>query len=196
MSRTVIQVIASAIQARANCIKSGNKEWQEKWEERLKEMEDRLPSGSGFDRGTKIDLDRSWPYRQPASFITLTTSYHHMNEYGYYTHWSDHELIVRPVFEGSIDITVRGTTAEGEDADEGWEDYVSELFHTKLSEIVEEYRYAEGEVVKLVEKQQDTKVRINRAETRWGVTGYWIDTQERLPIWVPEEAVYRLEKKA
>lgn len=59
MKTTVIREIASRIAARQNCIKSGNLAWQHSHEDVLRALAEELPSGSGIDCGTKIDLDDS-----------------------------------------------------------------------------------------------------------------------------------------
>jgi hypothetical protein len=62
-----------------------------------------LPSGSGFDSGTKIDLDRSTPEK-----IVFFTSFHHMNNDGFYVGWSNHDVIVRPSLTWGFDLRVTG----------------------------------------------------------------------------------------
>ena len=61
-----------------------------------------LPHGSGFDMGCKIDLERSKQDK-----IVITTSYHHMDQNGYYAGWTDHTITVRPSFSG-IRIAIGG----------------------------------------------------------------------------------------
>ena len=103
MQTTMIRAIASTIDAYKRCLETGNKEWADKHRERLAQLEHELPSGSGIDCGTKIDLDRSYIDR-----VTLTFSYHHMNENGFYVGWTEHTAVIRPAFDGlRIDITGR-----------------------------------------------------------------------------------------
>ena len=59
-------------------------------------VKDFMPSGSGFDAGTKLDLDLSHAER-----LVFTTSYHHMNDGGYYDGWTEHTVTVTPGFNGS-----------------------------------------------------------------------------------------------
>lgn len=48
--------LARLVQARLNCIAQGNQEWLGKHEERIVELvKEQMPSGSGFDYGTKLD---------------------------------------------------------------------------------------------------------------------------------------------
>lgn len=100
--RTLIQDIASTIVAYKNCIAMNNTLWQEKHLEHIHELQEELPSGSGIDCGTKIDIDRS-----NGSRVVLTCEYHHMNESGYYDGWTEHTIYVTPSFDG-IDLHITG----------------------------------------------------------------------------------------
>lgn len=53
-----------------------------------------MPSGSGIDCGTKIDISGSTPTK-----LYFTFDYHHMNQHGFYCGWTSHALIVRPDFD-------------------------------------------------------------------------------------------------
>ena len=96
--------LASAIEARQNCARltpdnaMHNPEWFDRWTERINDLVDLLPSGSGIDTGTEIDLDRSTGEK-----IVLYLSFHHMND-GFYSGWTDHTVIVR----GIIRLTMGG----------------------------------------------------------------------------------------
>src|ERR1700733_9988314 len=94
-SRPVYREIASLIQAIGNCQRSWNKEWEEKHGERLRHLVELLPSGSGFDNGTKLDTIAS-----NAEKLVFTTAFHHMNENGYYDGWTEHTVYVTPSFDG------------------------------------------------------------------------------------------------
>src|SRR5690242_28193 len=101
MQRTLVAAIASAAQARHNCLASNNSEWLDHWTGQLEQYaRNELPSGSGIDSGTKIDLDAS-----NDKIVVLTLGYHHMDENGYYDGWTDHTIRVRPAFNG-IDLTI------------------------------------------------------------------------------------------
>lgn len=103
-NQSIIQQIAQAVMARQNCTKFGNTEWFEKWTDRLRAIQrNYLPSGSGIDNGTKIDLDRSTGEK-----IVLTAGFHHMDQHGYYDGWTDYTITVRPSFVFGIDISIRG----------------------------------------------------------------------------------------
>jgi hypothetical protein len=123
--KTLYQEIASRIQAYNNCIKSGNTEWEHKHLDVLTKLESHLPSGSGFDSGTQIDVDRSNDKR-----IILTTSFHHMDEYGGYDGWTEHEIWITPSFQG-IDLRITGR-----DLNE-FKDYCYQTFEYCLTRPVE-----------------------------------------------------------
>jgi hypothetical protein len=118
----VYKRLASLIEARSNCIQSGNTEWRDKHEERAEQItKNHLPSGSGFDAGTTLDLGASTAER-----LVFRTSFHHMNGDGYYDGWSDHTVIVTPSL--AFDYTLRIT---GRDRDD-WKEYARECFSACL----------------------------------------------------------------
>jgi hypothetical protein len=127
MKTTLIQAIASTVDALHTCEKRENGEamgWSRKHRERLRAMEQELPSGSGFDSGTRIDIERSSMER-----VVLTTSYHHMNEHGMYDGWTNHTIIVTPSFHGVLlRITGRERYRSG-----GWKDYAYDVFYDVLT---------------------------------------------------------------
>lgn len=104
---TLLQAIASTLEARRNCIASKNVEWKAKHEQTLLELENQLPSGSGFDSGTRICIDECTEKK-----IVLETSFHHMDEHGMYTGWSNHAIVITPGFVGFyIRVTGRNVDA-------------------------------------------------------------------------------------
>ncbi len=114
--------IANAIVARTNCERSGNTEWYARWTERLAQLADLLPSGSGVDSGTTIDLERS-----TGAKIVLGTAYHHMDEGGGYSGWTEHAITIRPAFIGGIDLTIGGRDRNG------IKEYLGEMYHADLT---------------------------------------------------------------
>ena len=119
----VYEALARAIVARLNCIASSNAEWQERWEDKAHcIVRDYLPSGSGVDSGTKLDLDACKPER-----IVLQTSFHHMAGNGFYDGWTDHTVTVTPSFVGGFDVKVSGRNRND------IKDYLGELYHDCLS---------------------------------------------------------------
>lgn len=129
-NQTLIEAISSAISARINCSLSGNKEWMQKWDERLAQLGQSLPHGSGFDSGTDIITD----VRTPDYEIVLDTSFHHMKE-GMYDGWTHHRVVIRPTFTGlHIDV-------KGKDKNQ-IKDYIADCLHTSLSEPAPEMPWA------------------------------------------------------
>jgi hypothetical protein len=127
MLRTVIYQIASAYIARENCRKSGNALWLERHEDKIERLvSDHLPHGSGFDSGTKFDWESSTPKR-----LVFQTSFHHMNENGFYDGWTKHQVSVTPGFCG-LDLVIGGR-----DRNE-IKDYIAEVFHSALSAEVDD----------------------------------------------------------
>jgi hypothetical protein len=122
MKRKLFEVLASSIEARAHCVKSGNTEWFWKHGETAEQLTaDHMPSGSGVDSGTTIDLDKS-----TADKIVFHTSYHHMNDGGYYDGWTEHDVIVTPSLASGFNIKVTGRDRNG------IKDYLGDLFYESL----------------------------------------------------------------
>ena len=102
--RPLYAEIASIIDAYHRCVETGNA-FAEKHLETLKAIEDNyLPSGSGIDDGTKIDIDAS-----SASKLVLTFGYHYKNENGYYDGWYDYKVIVKPSLMFGVEIRIVGS---------------------------------------------------------------------------------------
>lgn len=102
--RKVYQVLASSLMAHRNCILHNNVEWRDIWERRIEWLEkEYLPSGSGFDAGTTVDIDACGDTK-----MVFKTAYHHMDENGFYDGWTSHEVIAEPEFLSGIDVKVTG----------------------------------------------------------------------------------------
>ena len=103
MARYLYSELATLIDARKRCIETNNDfaNTHQVTIERL--VRDHMPSGSGFDNGTQIDLDKSHAGR-----LVFSTAFHHMNETGYYDGWTEHTVRVTPSFLGGFDIRVSG----------------------------------------------------------------------------------------
>ena len=111
------QKISSLLGAIENCQKSGNLWWEQKHGKALDEfIENNMPSGSGFDSGTKLD-DKSKPER-----IVFNTSFHHMDDSGGYCGWSEHQVIITPSLQFGFDVRVTGRDRNG------IKDYMTEMF--------------------------------------------------------------------
>lgn len=118
--------LASLVRARLNCEETGNREWFQKHEERIEELvKNYMPSGSGFDCGTKIDLDKSTPEK-----LVFYTDFHHMNEVGYYDGWTEHRITVRPSLAFGFTLTISGNNRNE------IKDYIHQAFDCALDEEV------------------------------------------------------------
>lgn len=112
------QSIASKLQARLNCDKEGDHEWFVRHLENIESLvREHMPRGSGFDSGTTFDADASKPTR-----LVFNTSFHHMDEYGGYDGWTEHQVIV------SADLLGLNVRVTGQDRD-GIKEDISELFY-------------------------------------------------------------------
>ncbi len=90
------------------------------WQERLDKAVYTMPSGGGFDHGTRLD-DSSTPDR-----LVFLTSFHHVSEHGCYSGWTEHKVIVVPDFVHGF--TMRVTGRDRNDIKE----YIAETFHHTL----------------------------------------------------------------
>jgi len=117
------QKIASLVVGIKNCKETNNKEWKIKHEKALKDIErDHLPNESGIDSGTKIDIDRC-----RSDKIVLITSFHHMNENGFYDGWTDHEIMITSDFVYVLDIKISGKNRNN------IKDHLHDLFYNALT---------------------------------------------------------------
>ena len=118
MERYLYSELASKVCAMRNCEKTGNAEWRDKHEDSILDLcREYLPSGSGFDAGSHIHFDASH-----AEKLVFTTSYHHMNEHGYYDGWTEHTVTITPSFIGGFNIRVSGRDRDG------IKEYIAESF--------------------------------------------------------------------
>lgn len=101
-------------------------------DEAVRLTREHLPSGSGFDNGTHLLLpdDLKVKSGRAVDKLVFNTSYHHMNDQGMYTCWTNHSVIVQPDWSGLlIQITGRDTN--------GIKEYMQDVFHSALNKIVE-----------------------------------------------------------
>lgn len=128
MQRKLYQHIASRLQAFDNCERSDNLEWSRKHHAILDELVRVLmPSGSGFDSGTRFDWDESKPNR-----LVFITSFHHMNDGGMYDGWTEHTVIITPNLALGFDLRITGRDRND------IKDYIGETFHAALSTDVDD----------------------------------------------------------
>lgn len=80
------------------------REWYGRHADRIRALVSKyLPRGSGFDSGTTIDMDRSRP-----DFLVFCTSFHHMDENGFYDGWTEHTVTVRACMIHGIRMHITG----------------------------------------------------------------------------------------
>jgi hypothetical protein len=121
---------ASALDALSNCIARGNTEWQSRWEAKLDALtKDFMPSGSGIDSGTKMDLEAS--LRDPSRLV-FTTAFHHMNEAGMYDGWTEHKVVVSPSLMFGFDLKITGRDRND------IKEYLHEVYSLALQELIVE----------------------------------------------------------
>jgi len=117
------------------------KEWEDKKADELEGLEYMLPSGSGFDAGTQVDLENSKPNR-----VVLHTAFHHMDEYGGYCGWTNHDVIVTPSLTRGFDIRITGRNTRND-----IKSYIAETFDEVLAEFYLQSRDTESRLRNLAE---------------------------------------------
>ena len=85
-----------------------------------------MPSGSGFDIGTRFDFDNSKPDR-----LIFDVGFHHMNEGGMYDGWTQHTVTVTPSFVFGFGVAVSGRNRND------IKYYIADVFHETLSAVVD-----------------------------------------------------------
>jgi len=100
----VYQVLAGMIMQRNNYAERANEKYLRISTDRIHEIcRNHMPSGSGIDNGTRIDLQRSTPEK-----LVFQVNYHHMNDAGYYDGWTEHTVTVKASLFDKFTITVSG----------------------------------------------------------------------------------------
>jgi hypothetical protein len=122
MQKPLYSKIASALQAYNNCIKSDALHPREAiWLARLTNLKDILPAGSGFNSGSYLDIDASTPDK-----LVFVTSFHYMNDSGYYDSRSDHTVIVTPSLIFGFNTRISGVNQKG----------IKEYIHERFCEVL------------------------------------------------------------
>lgn len=134
MRKKLYREISIKINAISHCIESGNTEWEIKHSNDLRELESFLPCGSGFDSGCEI-LESSTDER-----IIIESSYHAMDENGFYCGWYDFRIEISPslIFNFEIDLI-----CDFPDNPElyGLDDYIIDVFDYHLNQEIEKINY-------------------------------------------------------
>lgn len=124
MTRKLFQRIATRVDARAICAKANNAEWFSRHEDAAIALTKHfMPSGSGVDCGTAIDLDKSTGER-----LIFTTSFHHMDDAGGYDGWTNHSVFVIPSLQFGFLLRITGRDRNG------IKEYLHELFSHALDQ--------------------------------------------------------------
>jgi hypothetical protein len=93
--RPLVESLASTVNALSNCIASGDAAGRQRHEDTIAELcRDFLPSGSGIDSGTVLDVDAS--LRFAGEKLVFTLGFHHLDDGGCYDGWTQHKLTVTP----------------------------------------------------------------------------------------------------
>lgn len=125
MKTKLITRIYRCLQALNQSEKNNNTEWIDNWYNELQKLNKLLPSGSGIDSGSEIDIENSTENK-----IIITFEYHHLNENGYYDGWTGHKLTLKPTFD-SFDMNI-----SGEDRND-IKDYLYQTFEYSLNNEIE-----------------------------------------------------------
>lgn len=134
MKKPLYKAIIGAVIARSNCEKMGNHEWFERHSERIEKLvKDHMSGGSGIDSGTTIDLDKCKVNR-----LVFGSSYHMMNENGFYCGWVDFTVTVTGSLLNDFDLNIKGPFSRFKAAD-GLSDYLYDVFDIELRQMIEEW---------------------------------------------------------
>jgi hypothetical protein len=120
--------IAKAVGCYNRCAASGNTEWEAKHRDAIETLCGGLPSGSGFDNGSHIELGQSTGEK-----LVFSTSFHHMNNNGMYDGWTEHEVILTPSLEMGYSLRVTGKDRND------IKDYIAEQFGYVLDADVKQW---------------------------------------------------------
>jgi len=127
MNNKLYKHFSGTLQAYQNCIKTGNKIWEENHEDKLNELvNNHMPHGSGIDCGMYLDLINSNPNK-----LIFTFEFHHMDENGMYSEWTDHKLIVIPDLYNDFYTNITGRNKNY------IKDYLYEIFEYALRQEVD-----------------------------------------------------------
>lgn len=130
MTTPLYRELASLIDAAMRCARPDANSSQREWGPRHRARADALvreylPSGSGFDNGTKLNHEQSH-----GNCLIFVSDFHKIDENGFYCGWTGpFPVIVRPDLQSGISVEVRGLDKRDEDA---LGDYIHETFMGSL----------------------------------------------------------------
>jgi hypothetical protein len=99
MKKINLKELSKAIAGFQQC-KEGFKEIHEN---KINELCYLLPHGSGIDNGVKLMIEESKPER-----IIFYFEFHHMDENGFYSGWTEHNLTITPSFLNDFHMKISG----------------------------------------------------------------------------------------
>jgi hypothetical protein len=109
MTRKLHQALANLIEARLDCVQSGNDELRNRHEKcgdwLVKEY---MPRKGGFNRGTTLDWSRSLPDK-----LVFNTSFQHTDDAGHYTHDTTHSVTVRANLAHGYKLSITRSNLDG-----------------------------------------------------------------------------------
>jgi hypothetical protein len=127
--------LAQIVDARLRCLKmpETHSEAAERHTTWLKAIVKRhMPSGSGFDHGTTLDLGASTGEK-----LVFLTAFHHMHESGVYDGWTEHVVTVHPSLSFGFRLTVSGTDRNA------IRSYIKDEFGSALDAVEDEHERRE-----------------------------------------------------
>lgn len=131
MTMKLFQKFAHVFVAYQNCLKSGNKEWEDKWSDAILNLcYNEMPSGSGIDYGVKFNWELSQMGDKVEKLI-FDVPFHAMNDRGFYVGVIEYKIIVTPSLMGGFKVTMKGKDYNG------LKNYLVELFTDYFSKDVE-----------------------------------------------------------
>lgn len=124
---TLATGLALMIDAYHRCKATGNP-YADTWEGYILDVvNNHMPSGSGWDNGTSINLDASSSER-----LRFYGGFHHMDEYWFYDGWTEHTIDVTASLAFGLNLRITGRNRNG------IKDYLAEMFqHILRSELLE-----------------------------------------------------------
>jgi len=127
MNNKLYKHFSGTLQAYQNCIKTGNKIWEDRHEEKLNQLvKNEMPSGSGIDCGMELDFEKSNPNK-----LVFNFSYHFMDENGMYDGWIDYKLVVIPDLYNDFYLNIIGRNKQE------IKDYLYEIFDYALRQEID-----------------------------------------------------------
>lgn len=130
MKQPLYQAMAQTFAAYKGCIDMGNSDYETIHRDKLDMMaREYLPSGSGVDNGTTIDVDRC-----TLDSMVLRFGWHYMNEDGYYCGWINFVVGITASLRWGFDVQIATTDTDKDEQVDGLLDYLHDLYQNALAE--------------------------------------------------------------